>query len=226
MRPDDIAATLRRAIRERILSPGQALNQDELAGRFGVSRIPLREALRTLVGEGLIHMEPGLGAVVTELSADEVNELYSLRLQLEPPLSPFIVDHVRPHDIGRLGELVEKMQDIAPDQSEEWSSLSYGFHRHLYELSDRRHTVRLVVQVLNLVEPYARLHAHLLGSRDRIQAQHAALVEVLRVHDAEQVRTLVSESITFSRSELVRSMAEQSPPVDPLREWRGQSSFP
>jgi DNA-binding GntR family transcriptional regulator len=54
MRPDEIAALLRRAVRERVLLPGQTLNQDELAKRFGVSRIPLREALRTLVGEGLI----------------------------------------------------------------------------------------------------------------------------------------------------------------------------
>lgn len=214
MRPDQIATALRRAFRERAIPPGQALNQDELARRYGVSRIPLREALRTLVGEGLIIMKPGLGAVVTELNVGEVQELYGLRLQLEPPLAADIVEHLARRDINDLARLVEAMRALDAEQSEEWSSLNYRFHRRLNELSGRRHAVRLVVQVLNLVEPYARVHAHVLGSRPQMQQERVDMVQALRDADAARVRELIEQSIRTARDELVASMA-QFPVPDP-----------
>ena len=207
MRPDDIAVALRTALRERVFRPGQALNQDELARRFGVSRIPLREALRTLVGEGLVVMKPGLGAVVTELSASEVGELYGLRLQLEPPLAAFVVEHVRKRDVDELSRTVDSMADLAPARSEEWSSLNYTFLRRLYELSERPHTLRLVVQVLNLVEPYARVHAHVLGQRSLMLGQRQATVQALRAGEPDRLRTLIEQSIEVARTQLLASMS-------------------
>jgi DNA-binding GntR family transcriptional regulator len=209
MHPDEIAAALRRAVRERTLPPGNALNQDELAKQFGVSRIPIREALRTLVGEGLVIMKPGLGAVVTELRPGEVEELYGLRLQLEPPLAGDIVDQVRRRDVEDLAGLVESMQGLHEDDTETWSAGNYAFNRRLYELSDRKHAVRLVVQVLNLVEPYVRMNAHLLGRRPRIQSARGSMVAALREHDADRLRSLVQDDIQAGRAELVAAMAER-----------------
>lgn len=214
MRPDEIATALRRAFRERLIPPGQALNQDELARTYGVSRIPLREALRTLVGEGLIIMRPGLGAVVTELNVDEVQELYGLRLQLEPPLAQDIIEHLGRRDVDDLARLVEAMGTLEARQSEEWSSLNYRFHRRLYELSGRRHAVRLVVQVLNLVEPYARVHAHVLGSRPRMQRERGDMLEALRDADVTRVTVLTETGIRTAQAELVVSMGSSSPPFD------------
>ena len=214
MRPDEIATALRRAFRERAIPPGQALNQDELARRYGVSRIPLREALRTLVGEGLIIMKPGLGAVVTELNVGEVQELYSLRMQLEPPLAADIVAHAGRRDVDDLARLVEAMQALEPEQSEEWSSLNYRFHRRLYELSGQRHSVRLVVQVLNLVEPYARVHAHVIGSRPQMQQERVEMVRALRDADDARVREIIEQSIRTARAELEMSMGESAPLAD------------
>jgi len=215
MRPDEIAAALRRALRERVFPPGQALNQDELARRFGVSRIPLREALRTLVGEGLILMKPGLGAVVTELSPAEVSELYGLRAHLEPPLAPHIVHRVRRKDVEDLGEMVTRMTALPAGGSEEWSAANYRFHRRLYELSEQRHTVRLVVQVLNLVEPYARIHAHVLGSRAAMQDQRAGMVAALAAGDADGLQTLLREAIATAEAELLAAMAQDRLPAEP-----------
>lgn len=206
MRPDEIAAALRRAVRERAIPPGHAMNQDLLAKQYGVSRIPLREALRTLVGEGLVIMKPGLGAVVAELEPAEVEELYGLRLLLEPPLAEDIVDHVRRRDVDDLAVLVDEMSSFAPEASEEWSGGNYRFNRRLYELSEKRHAVRLVVQVLNLVEPYARMNAHVLGSRPRIQGVREAMVEALRAGDADRLRALIRTDIEDGTAELLAAM--------------------
>jgi DNA-binding GntR family transcriptional regulator len=221
MRPDEIAGALRRAVREGVFAPGDVLNQDQLARRFGVSRVPLREALRTLVGEGLVVMNTGLGAVVTELAPDEVNELYELRLQLEPPLAGPIVAAARPVDVQTLASLVDSMRAVAAGQAEEWSTLNYRFHRRLFELSGRQHTVRLVVQVLNLVEPYARMHAHLLGCRDQLQAHRVEMVAALRARDGQSMRGLLVDSVATARAELIASMRTAAIPRDPLDQLRG-----
>lgn len=212
MRPEEIAAALRRALRERDIPPGQAMNQDELARRFGVSRIPLREALRTLAGEGLVTMKPGLGAVVTELRPAEVQELYGLRQQLEPPLAEDIVDHVRRRDVEELAAFVDRMQKLGEHDADEWSSARYRFNRRLYEISDRRHAVRLVVQLLNLVEPYARVDAHVLGSRARTQAGLEAMVGALREGDAAALGELIRADIATEQAELLESLMTQMGP--------------
>jgi DNA-binding GntR family transcriptional regulator len=217
MRPEEIASSLRRAVRERILSPGQALNQDELARLFGVSRIPLREALRTLAGEGLITIKPGLGAVVSELEPGDVDELYGLRLQLEPPLAPYILAKCRREDIEGLRRTADEMASLGDAETEEWSNLNYQFLRRLAEMADRRHSNRLVVQLLNLVEPYARVHAHVLHSRPALQERLREMVRALENGDPDALSRSMAESIETTRRDLLAGMASAAPTrPDPL----------
>jgi DNA-binding GntR family transcriptional regulator len=217
MHPDEIANLLRRALRQRVLPPGQALNQDDLARRFGVSRIPLREALRTLAGEGLIVMRPGVGAVVTELSPDEVEELYDLRLLLEPPLASATVHQARRKDVDELSGMVARMDELtAAGDRDSWSNLNYAFHRRLHELSGKRHHVRLVTQVLNLVEPYSRIYVHMLSSLEAAQHEHRAMVEAIAARDADLLRTLSESSIRTTRDRLLAEMPTGDEAPDPL----------
>jgi len=216
--PDEIANLLRRALRQRVLAPGQALNQDELAKRFGVSRIPLREALRTLASEGLIVMRPGIGAIVTELSLAEVEELYDLRLLLEPPLVEAAVRQVRERDVDELRDILRRMDALVADgmDRDTWSNLNYTFHRRLNELSGKRHHVRLVIQVLNLVEPYSRIYAHVLGSLADAHRQHTEMVDALAARDPERLRDLVESSLRTTRQSLIHSMKAEDDGPDPL----------
>ena len=78
-----ILAALREAISSGQLAPGAVLRQAELAEQFGTSRIPVREALNALQAEGLVQIEPNRGAFVTTLSAEELHELFDLRVLLE-----------------------------------------------------------------------------------------------------------------------------------------------
>jgi DNA-binding GntR family transcriptional regulator len=212
VRPEEIASALRRAVHERTLPPGEYLNQDELARRFGVSRIPLREALRTLVGEGLIIMKPGLGAVIAELDVGEVKELYQLRLQLEPPLAPDIIDNVRRRDVSDLRALSESLAHLSAEGSPDWAAANYSFQRKLYEISGKRHAVRLVVQTLNLVEPYARLHLHRPQARAEADQQRAQIIAALEQGDEPTLVAVITRGIERTRDALVEMM----PPPEPV----------
>jgi DNA-binding GntR family transcriptional regulator len=214
MRPDEIAALLRRAVRERVLPPGQMLNQDELARRFGVSRIPLREALRTLAGEGLVVMRPGIGAVVMELGHEEVAELYSLRLQLEPPLAPLIVDRCRPSDLAELEAILERMGAAGGFDPETTANSHYLFHRRLVELSGRPHTLRLLTQVFNLLEPYSRLFLDLAGPTRHGASVHTEMLESLRHKDASRLEERMRKGLLEASGLLHQSMDARDSDVD------------
>jgi len=214
LRPDQIADLLRRAVRERVLLPGQFINQDELAKRFGISRVPLREALRTLAGEGLVIMRPGIGALVTELNAEDLNELYGLRLELEPPLASWIVARRRGQDEEELAGILARMADLGSRDLDGWVNQHYLFHRRLLELSGRRYSLRLVTQVLNLVEPYSRLYIHLVSPQRHSVAEHEEIMTALRAGDAGALAARMTRGLEVVRKELADSMAGEHTDVD------------
>ncbi len=216
MHPDQIVELLRRAVRERVILPGQSLNQDELASRFGVSRIPLREALRTLVGEGLVVMRPGVGAVITELRGKELEELFELRLQLEPPLTVAAVDRISANDFAELTSILEKMSDLASSELDGWASQHYLFHRRLFELAGKRHALRLVTQVQNLVEPYSRVHVSLVGAAQHSETEHATLLEAIRVGDKKVAEEITRNSILDALIRLKSAQEATEDSDDPL----------
>jgi DNA-binding GntR family transcriptional regulator len=217
LRPDELVDLLRRAIRERVLLPGQPLNQDELARRFGVSRIPLREALRTLAGEGLIVMRPGIGAVVSELRAQELEELFDLRLRLEPPLTAAVVGRVSASDLAELRQqaLALDRRPAAGEDVSSWARQHHAFHRRLLEFAGQRHALRLLMQVVNLMEPYMRLSATLDPAPAESFCRHGELLDAIAAGDQEQVAKQVERSIRSARERL-RSPAEPERSQDPL----------
>ncbi len=217
LRPDQLANLLRRAVRERMLLPGQTLNQDELASRFGVSRIPLREALRTLAGEGLIVMRPGIGAVVTELRPDELDELLELRMALEPALLASVVGKVSAQQLAELRAHAIRLGDLAVEGDlDSWCSEHYAFHRRLLELAGRRHSLRLVMQVINLMEPYARVDASLAPDGARSRCDHQALLDAIEAGDAGRTRQLAEQMIETSRARLAGLINDIPSSEDPL----------
>jgi DNA-binding GntR family transcriptional regulator len=110
------------------------------------------------------------------------------------------------------------MNDLAaPGKDRDtWSNLNYTFHRRMNEFSGRRHHVRLVIQVLNLVEPYSRIYAHVLGSLVDSQRRHNEMVSALKERDANRLRGLVETSLRLTRERLVNSMQAADDGPDPL----------
>jgi DNA-binding GntR family transcriptional regulator len=214
--PQHLAAALRKGIREGRFAPGDELIQEELATRLGVSRIPLREALRILSGEGLVTLKHGQGAFVTKLNVREVEELYELRLRLEPPLAPDIVAHSSNSDYQKLRQLGDDMRSIAAEDPPRWSELNYEFRSLMYSLTGKPQTMRIISQLLNLVEPYSRVYVYLLAATDRVEQEHEAMLEAIREQDEERLSSYIRLHLEGARETLAKAMGEAESEAESL----------
>ncbi|MGV9800176.1 GntR family transcriptional regulator [Mycobacterium sp. NPDC003449] len=193
--PDRIADTLRSAIVDGIFPPGHRLLQTDLAAQFGVSRIPLREAIRTLVGEGLVRSEPGRGNFVASLDLAEVNEIYDLRKLVEPSFAEHVVLRVSRADAAHLRSMVERMDHIEELGAEGWSQVNFRFHLDMYRLAALPIRFDVISRLYHQLEPYSRFYVHSTHALDRVQAEHKAMVAALEAGDSEQLATQIRAHI-------------------------------
>jgi DNA-binding GntR family transcriptional regulator len=208
---EDVVERLRLAIIDRELTPGSVLSQGSLAAGFGVSRIPLREALRTLAAEGLVANRFGRQSVVTELSPEEAAELYDIRLAIEPPLAAAVVDHVSRHRLETLASLVDEMDEaIRSEDRVAFSRANYRFHNDLYRIAGTKHSSRFIVQAMNLTEPYSRVYLHLLHGTARAQAEHRGMVEAIEQGDRGRLKTIIQDHLVGAREALLQQWSSGS----------------
>ncbi|GAB2736079.1 GntR family transcriptional regulator [Salinifilum aidingensis] len=196
-----IAEQLRSCIRSGQLPPGTRLIQQHLAAELEVSRIPLREALHALAAEGLVEVHPR-GMTVAELNGDDIAELFDLRRQLEPGLAEDVVRGCRDRDREQLQQLADRMRAQGAD-ADARAAVNYRFHRHIYELADRRLTLRFVDQLLHLVEPYSRRWVRSGHDLQRIDEEHQRMVDALAARDAEALRQVITAHIDGARAHVL-----------------------
>lgn len=182
-----VTEQLRRAVLEGVYPPGHRMKQEELADRFGVSRIPLRDALRTLVGEGLLRSEPGRGTYVTVLDLDEIDDIYDLRRLVEPSFAEHVVDRVSRRDITRFEQMAEAMDRVDLTGAAAWSRTNLAFHLDMYRLSRLSVRYEVISQMYHRLEPYSRFYVHGTSAYERVQREHRAMVQALIDGNAEEL---------------------------------------
>ena len=159
-RPTTTATTIE-SIRDLIASgellAGESLRQEELSARLGVSRTPLREAIVSLQVEGLIVNYPRKGAVVFKPSAEELQEIYELRILLETKAAKDATPRVTKHTIGVLESLVMKMAKARDSWG--FATLNRKFRLEFYSCSGKRQLVDLIRQLTHRAEPYVTILA-------------------------------------------------------------------
>ncbi|WP_218003311.1 GntR family transcriptional regulator [Nocardia concava] len=141
-----------RAIREDIIrgayAPGQRLTEDALAESYGVSRVPVREALRTLEAEGFASSRPYAGVFVAELTEEEAADLLEIRARLEPLCASRAAARRTPEQLGRLKELTALGQDaVRAGRLDELARLNSRFHEVLAEASGSTLLAQLIMQL-------------------------------------------------------------------------------
>jgi DNA-binding GntR family transcriptional regulator len=219
MTPERIAALIGQAIREKVFAPGTPLIQEDLAKRFNVSRNPVREALKILAAEGVVSMPPGgAGATVRRLSNQDLEELYHLRLVLEPEIAPHIINGAVKKHVEALRSLAHRMDDA--NETSSWMRLNYEFHIMLYELADRPHTESILRGLLSAVQPYSQENIETLGGRPQASHEHHLMVQAIVDGDPDRLSELFVVHLKTARERLVASFAADPSP-DPMSSLRG-----
>ena len=191
--PDLIADALRDEIRRGELLPAQALRQEELAERFGVSRLPVRDALLRLEAEGLVVVYPNRGAFVVELSADEVREIYDLRLLLEVDALQRAIPGMTEGDLERIESACDTAARGAVGPS--WGELDRAFHQALYAPSARPRQLAMIEALRGTVDRYWWAHQELQSRTADWVRDHGALVAACRRRDAATAGRLLEDHL-------------------------------
>jgi DNA-binding GntR family transcriptional regulator len=172
---DLVHHVVREAIVRGIYPPGERLQQDRIAEVMGVSRIPVRAALRRLEAERFVEFVPHRGATVKELSPKEIAEIYDLRVLLETYALRAAAEHITASELDELEELADRMD--ATGDPEEWVVARQRFYEHLYEIADRPRSAELIKQLRADVGRYWLVER---VAHDHEGAGHAVIVAALR----------------------------------------------
>ena len=178
-----VADALRQAILQGQFKSKQPLRQDEIAAEFGVSKIPVREALFQLKAEGLVTFYPNRGAVVSELSAAEVDEIYAMRSALESLALRRAIPRLSEADFFRAeGALAALDQEQNPAG---WSELNWEFHALLYHAARMPRLMSTVERLHHNVARYLILYLAGMAYQETSQAEHRAILAAARQRDSD-----------------------------------------
>lgn len=206
---DHIADALRTAINSGQLEDGAVLNQVELAEHFGVSRVPVREAMRRLEAEGLIDASAHRRAVVRGLSLDRIVEAYELRALLEGHLAAAAVPHLDKARLDRLAALNRALREETDHVR--YLELNAEFHTTLYEAARRPLALEFVDNLRQRAERYVQMWSRGRGlDRARqVAREHALIVRLARQGDVEGVRAAVQEHIEHTLTSVLALHEDQ-----------------
>ena len=195
-----VTGALRRAIREGILAPGQRLTQSEIAGQLGVSRIPLRDALRRLEVESLVQIDGHKGARVTVLTADDVAEIYEMRIALEAKCMAYAVANMTEESAQELAVAATASEDDLVTPAEAFKRRRQ-FYSDLYSQARRPRMRRMIMQLRDNVDRY-----HLLSDRDHAHHAHKKLADAIATRDSKWAVTVLVEHLAESRDDLISEL--------------------
>lgn len=196
---EQVAERLRSRILDHGLPPGSWIDEQSLAAEFGISRTPLREALKVLAAEGLVTMKLRRGAYVTEVSARDLSEVYHLLALLESDAAATAAQRATDAQLGELQALHNELERTVDDR-EAFFRANEQFHLKLLHIADNRWTQAMVGDLRRVM----KLNRHgSLFKQGRLQAsldEHRRIMEALLARDAARVKHLMEQHIRQGRA--------------------------
>lgn len=185
-----LAAAVADKLREKIirgeLREGEQVRQDAIAVEFQVSKIPVREALQRLEAEGLIKIVANRGAVVSALSADEIEQMFEVRAVLECHVLRHAIANLKEEDFQQAERLLNEYEHLVEDTDvARWAEWNWNFHSVFYERANRPVLMALLKTLNNNCDRYTRMVLLVTGNIHFTGKTHRALLEAFRTRDAE-----------------------------------------
>jgi DNA-binding GntR family transcriptional regulator len=207
-----ITDQLRQAILDGTHPAGSQLRQDALGEAYGVSRIPVREALFQLEAEGLVKIVPQKGAIVSELSLDEINDVFDLRIILEPRMLAQSAPHFVDDDFAALDDIQRRFEKaIAAGNVSEWGQLNADFHMAMYVRARQPRTQTIVMALLQTSDRYTRMQLSTTTAMGIAEKEHAELIALCRSQQIDDACRFLERHIESVRADLLRVIGRTIP---------------
>lgn len=192
-----VAAALRRAIITGELGQGVHLQEPVLAQKFGVSRVPVREALTQLAHEGLVRSEPRRGTFVVGFTESDVHEVYDMRRLLEGEAGRLAAARATTEDIARLQRLVDEMdQAVHIGQVERVAEPDIAFHRAIFEIAGHRRLLAAWEPIAGIVSTLLTITNTSYPDMPRAVGGHQKIVQALINRDPVAYGQNLSEHLS------------------------------
>jgi DNA-binding GntR family transcriptional regulator len=187
---EQVADRLRQRILTRELEPGAWIDELKLCGELGISRTPMREALKVLAAEGLVTMKLRRGAYVTEMSERDVREAYQLLSLLESDAAAEVASRASAAELNELGELHRTLEEALPDR-DAFFAANERFHLRVLEIDGNRWRLQIVGDLRRLMKLNRHHSLFREGRLAESLEEHRAIVKALLSRDAAACRALV-----------------------------------
>ena len=202
-----VCETLRDAIRKGILEPGERLMEVQLAEELGISRTPVREAIRKLEQEGYVIMMPRRGTYVADISTGDIKEIFEIRSALESLATGLAARRIEPDELETLQNLLVEIEGyIAKNDIEKIVETDIKFHGLLYQVSRNE---RLVNIISNLKEQLARFRTLSMSYPGRLQEtleEHSEMVEAIANGDVSAARDAAEHHMERAEKTLLMAL--------------------
>ena len=204
---ETVCEALRSAIRNGILEPGERLMEVQLAEELGISRTPVREAIRKLEQEGYVIMMPRRGTYVSSVSVNDIKEIFEIRSALESLSTGLAARRIEPDELEKLRALLTEIEGhIQRKDIDKIVETDIEFHGLLYQVSRNE---RLVTIISNLKEQLARFRTLSMSYPGRLQEtleEHRAMVEAIAANDVEAARDAAERHMERAEETLLKAM--------------------
>jgi DNA-binding GntR family transcriptional regulator len=204
---DMVFDVLMNAIMQGQLSPGERLLEVQLADEMGVSRTPVREAIRRLELEGFVVMVPRKGAYVAGLSIDDVESVYEIRTALETLAVRLAAQRMEAADYEQLDELAGKMQQTWQEGDvDNWVNLDARFHELLYTFSRNERLISMMSNIMEQLSRYRIISLANVEVRQNSLNEHQTLIEALKRRDSDAAADAAARHIENTKQSLVNML--------------------
>ncbi|HET7792729.1 MAG TPA: GntR family transcriptional regulator [Rhizobacter sp.] len=195
---EQVAERLRTSILAHTLAPGSWIDEQALAAEYGISRTPLREALKVLASEGLVTMKLRRGAYVTEVSERDLSEVFHLLALLEGDAAGVVATEATDTELAELEALHQQLEQTVTDR-EAFFRANEQFHIRLLQIDDNRWRLQMVNDLRRVMKLNRHQSLFKQGRLDASLAEHREIMAALKARDAASVKRLMQQHIQQGR---------------------------
>ncbi|MFP1683557.1 GntR family transcriptional regulator [Alloalcanivorax sp. C16-1] len=212
---DRVFARLQDDIVRGVIAPGSKVSETELAGRYGVSRGPLREAIRRLESRKLVEREVHVGTRVASLSFTDLIEIYYVREALEGQAARLAAERMSEQEVAGLYQLLaqhEQQQDLREDTAYFQREFDLDFHYRIIQGSHNQTLIRMLIgELYHLVRMYRYQFSTTANRPQKALHEHRRIVEAIESRDAEMAELLMRRHIGRARENIEHQAQQRSP---------------